>query len=363
MRPAIRIEMFLFVAALSMLPIVAQTDQIAATPAPEPSTAHPESPQIGDPVQVVEAPAGPPKVDDRIPIFSPGEIRSSGRYRLVRNVQSELGPAIAIRASGVDLDLNGFAVVSTFGSGIEVANSSDLRIHNGSVSSSFLNVEVAIRLENVSRAILEQLSFSGFMEIRNGRQIEIDRVRGRGIQDSAPTLTVSGTDRLTVRHSRFSEGLGSLIEGTGLIITDNFFAGSTRALSISGTSGHVRRNVVEGGSFGLELNDAAIGFIVTDNTVRGDTVALGVTGLPTSSYANRIEGNIVLGSAEFGMSVGGARNIVRDNLISGATDVGLTIGGTGNIYGGNVARGNASDFAIFGEGHASEGDNYLPDRQ
>ncbi|MGH7905740.1 MAG: right-handed parallel beta-helix repeat-containing protein [Candidatus Binataceae bacterium] len=187
----------------------------------------------------------------------PYKIKLSGSYRLTGNLTPGGADGIEVSASNVTIDLNGFSIIGSSGSGIGILADTGVTavsVHNGTISAMG---GAGISLGDSSA--IEDVVVSG-----NASGIAIG---GQGI----------------VSHSVLSgnKGIGISVTGSGAVVIEN---------SISGNTG-----------YGLELYDGTSGYarnVVSDNDGNG-TFASPLNQIkiitPASSYTNQIGLNLCNG--------------------------------------------------------------------
>ena len=325
----------------------------------------------------------PARADEgRIPLGQPVfsnqtvTITAPGSYVLTSNLflgNASTNPsAIAIQASNVTLDLNGFTVEIFAGTGSAILIFPDQRnihIRNGKIRGGLYGIEYSmgavkttVRLEKleISSTLSDGLNLSGVesfemleCKIRdtgnNGLAVLgsagfTGRIVGNqftGIPNNA--LVTSGASSLLIRENAMREvnsGINIGLGGSSIQIEDNSVmnrpGGQAGATAISlFSSGQVLHNAIRG--FATGIATGATGGRIAGNSVTGG-VGTG-DGVLVSASRNLIEGNQIEGNAGCGIHLlsSSAENAYRDNMLRGNTGGAACVAGTGNTdAGGNV---------------------------
>lgn len=304
--------------------------------------------------------------DARIPVHAPTTIRAPGAYYLTRSIAGS-GTLITIAADGVDLDLNGHALVGDgTGCGVDASDVAGVRVRDGIIRRVTDGVclvrAVGVTLDRLVVRFPEGRGISGFdsdavritncsvlhagaasILISNGGSyiLESNDVLGAG----STGIEAFYTPGVTIRGSRITTSAANLAPGVrvwgsdGAILDGNLIVGdfASGVLVVDSPGARVTRNVVE---------DPRSNGLWTD------------LGSPDGVVA----GNTVTGAGGHGVVIEADRTLVAANLSTLSTSVGLGLWGSHNVVRRNVSRGNADDYYVAPGAVANDsaGDNYVP---
>jgi hypothetical protein len=207
------------------------------------------------------------QIEPRTPISSlPFNIANSGSYYLTKNVSVSNADGIAISASNVNLDLNGFTISSTVGSGTRAvylnAQTDNITIGNGFIAggvtydgSSFNGAGFDVGIEA-----------SGNGNHRNVRAsyISVLGVTGYGINLSGGNTGNTAADHCHVSISGGAVTASVITDSTADTIGGNAIGGGT-VVNCSGQS--IFGNAIFGGSVTNSNGTSTYGFGILATTV------------------------------------------------------------------------------------------------
>lgn len=285
----------------------------------------------------------------RIPIYTVTTITESGSYVLTRDVSTAGGSGITVEASDVTIDLAGHTISSAgTGSGVLLESSAtDVTIRNGrirgthyGISSASDTTKLRVRIEN----------------------LEIEDVR-RGVTFFNPEhLSITGCRFTNTAWEGIYLGHSSLGGAfTARIAGNDFHSIGYSAMMILGLNGgEVRDNTIT--DFGLSGSGTISGIFLGpagDNTIEvGGTLVSGNTideGTGTTVYAgivsdlyrnqDRISGNTIASTGDFGVRVNSDYARVGTNHITDAANTAVYVQGYGCLVENNTLV--AASYGIF----------------
>lgn len=325
-------------AALACAASIALAGPITPPPGPVVSTPGPE-PRVA--INLTNTPG------DSNSVF---RITQPGSYYLAGNVSGVSGKSgIEIAASGVTIDLNGFALTGVAGSlqGIVVSGSLDnLTVRNGTVSG-WAGTGVLL----------------GFAATESGRLVEsvhISDNAGAGLACGRRSIvrncTVSGNTGIGIASTEHGIFVACLVQGNG---ADGFSLGASCRVTDCTSQGngddgfHAVSNDVQlvgcvatgnGGEGALSAGSVLISeCLMSDNTLNG----IRVSGNSTLT-GNVCRGNGAGAGDGAGILVTGSDCRVESNSCMG-NDRGIEVSGSGCRVDGNSANDNTSGFVITGQ--------------
>jgi parallel beta-helix repeat protein len=208
------------------------------------------------------------------PVVKPGAIDSPGNYILTQNISGE----IAITASDVTLDLNGYSVNGPgglAGTGIAIRGARGVKVSNGSVS----NFGFGVVVDGSSNVILRDL-----------------RIRAQGMAVAAPPpetgIMIVQSSNVVVEDNAISNvGLGIFVRGGrsyGNRIANNTVTAGTNGLlgicynpapgDTNGPRGDlVTANLVSRFNTSIALSDLSVANVIKANTLIYVTAAIQFT--------------------------------------------------------------------------------------
>ena len=263
-------------------------------------------------------PPGPPaatmksldQIEPRIPISSlPFTISQEGSYYLTKNLDTA-GNGISVGSSNVTVDLNGFTIEGTGGSGagIDATARDRVVVKNGMVRGFPL---LGIKLGNYGVVERVVSSFNGQAGIN---------IEARGSVTHCTSVSNGG---IGISVGNGSSVLDSITEdntGIGISCENSLVA---RCLSRTNGGAGIAANASQVADSMSSLNTGA-GITATDdchierNTVTkngnsGDAAGILVTGTRTLVQKNQVSGN------DRGLEITGTANVVRENTVLGNT--------------------------------------------
>lgn len=327
--------------------------------------------------------------EGRIAVYQPGTIDHPGSYVLNRDIVVSGGDALIIRASQVDLDLNGYAIRTTGGSGALIRiddGFTSIRIRNGRLlgndqfdgvvyGSSDQVPPIALRLED-----LEGTGFRYGVIVRSAGLFEILSSDFTSCGSCVVLLTpTEPTGRIV--DSRFAEAQydALLLFQSGMEVRGNIVSTAPQSndsaerpgMQMMGHGGIVDGNLLASidnppdATTGIVL--VAPGVQVTNNVLDRHS-----NGIVVHSDGNHIAGNVIRRNGFNGANDGNgirvdnlstgpaAGNLIEVNLIDASLQCALTFGrfSADNAYRANMRFANGvGPVCLSGTNNTDEGGN------
>ena len=292
-------------------------------------------------------PPGPiaptPGPEPRIPIgpgTTPGDgtttfrISQPGSYYLQANVQGESAAkmGITIAANNVTLDLNGFALIGTGGTGtargiVTSGERSNITIRNGTITNWSGSGIDLISGSTSSNSLIEGViaSDNGFRGIQTSNRQSV--VRACVARRNTSTGIAVGTAGVVTGCAAEENGFAGITTGPGSLVTecvarananDGIFVGDSSVVqnctcSSNGADGieASSRSSVSGSN--THANSVHGIRVSSDSSVTGNLCCQnGITGISAAS-GNRIEDNHCRDNLQFGIRCLGSRNFIVRN--------------------------------------------------
>ena len=292
----------------------------------------------------------------------PVEISTPGFYYLTKNLTlADGGDAITVKADHVTLDLMGFSIAGTVGSGngIYMNGVSDVEIRNGTIHSfdgNGIHSEYSANysgLRVLNTRVVDNIG-SGVYLRSKGATVTGNGVFANGLYGilTDDGSVVSGN---TV-HNNGKDGIyvlsGSLVTGNTVFENSHSGINGSNATTITGNT--VYKNSICGIRSGR--GSTITGNAVKDNNQSDSTDSLGTGGLWVFAESI-VKGNTVSDNNIHGIYVYSSGNAIEENLLTGSTGNGLYFQEAGNFYANNRASGNVVNYANT-TGNTNGGGNY-----
>ena len=209
------------------------------------------------------------------------------------------GDGLIIGASGIRIDLNGFAIQGAgVGAGVAVTGHTDVIISGGSIR----QFAVGIRVNDATHLELRQLEFIGNAE---GIDFQAGSLHNT-VKDSV--FRQSGTRAIMLRSNSADNDIKA-----------NTFSGNRLGILVfGGVDNSVKNNFISGSALaGIRVNVIATGNVIKDNILTGN--AAGVEFLVTpagSATGNELKGNM-LAANSCGLKGPTADNDIHSNSFDG----------------------------------------------
>jgi hypothetical protein len=303
--------------------------------------------------------------DARTPVYASTTISAPGAYYLTRDVTGG-GTLITITADGVDLDLNGYALIGDgSGTGISVSGGAGVRLRDGVIRSTATGVNLsraaAVTVERIRvdspGSVGIAVSYSEAVSIVDCL-VQNPTLVGISLSGAGPYLLAFNDVIGAADDGLRFDGQGSIVLGTRVT-----GAGGDAGLTTSGANGTIFAGNQVLGGFADGMNFFSTeGACISGNVVQDvDEDAINVY---SSSFDTRVAGNVVTGASLNGLTLYTDRTTVDGNLVTRSGD-GLAVFGNDTVIRRNVARGNTDDYYVssLSTGNVSSGDNFVPTRQ
>jgi hypothetical protein len=272
--------------------------------------------------------------EGRIPLFAPGPITASGKYVLTRDIAGNgMEGAIAVHASQVEIDLNGFTISNNNGEDcIQLLNTgARLVVRNGNLR----NCHSAVWAPDGIQVVVEDVTVRTVGNSINVHEVDTIAIR-----------------RVTVESTGLGDAIGIYSPGINhrAVIEDCTVrsAGGT-GIAFNGGTARIRNNrVTSAGGGGIRV------FGAEGSEVSGNLV-VGVTGAGielAATHGSAIHGNVVRLATGHGiwLAADTTKNLVRDNVATSngpGFGHGLFVQGTSNKVEGNALNDNGGAGLLF----------------
>ncbi len=288
-------------------------------------------------------PSGSQGAEGRRPIYQPIVIGpgDEGKYVVTRDIAAA-SPIIQVLAGTgtVDIDLNGFSLVSSNAGTIQVNSVISFKIRNGEVRGG------GISINSAQRTIVEDLTVSPGVDVgllvQNVAKFAIRRNIIRG---GEPAMLIDTATSGVIEDNIMDGGIAAMVlrdlENVDVARNRVDNPGSADGIDVDGCSGcrfagNLVRNALDDG---MDL-DRVIGSRISGNVITGGASGGNGIHITSLSHYNLVFENTVSDSGGVGILVEGVGNVIDSNLISGNASWGLHLIGTDNAYKGNVANNN-----------------------
>lgn len=265
----------------------------------------------------------------------PFTISSSGSYRLTGNLTGDgTHDVIDITASQVTLDLNGFTICCTIGSGINASGVGSITVLNGAVTTTGTGPSAwAINLGQGSRVEGVHADSNTYVGILVGDDSVVRNSTANNI--SGAFGIVSGNNCVLSGNTANGNGYGILATGSNSQISNNT-ANNNSTVGINtatGTNSQISNNTAN--------NNSGKGIATGDgDNVSGNTASNNYGSGIVAGAAARVTGNTVNFNSSVGITLG-ANGGYANNVLSG--NAGHSSGTTGQVFGGiSMGAGNTN---------------------